>query len=298
MNWPDLKGWPGWARLRRFFGPPMWGLALLSLGCAGGLVWVFVRGLELWWPAYFLYALSAYCLTALCLRIPGALRGKDRWLAAHPKTAARLRDQELSFRVGLYTEQIINFAYGVLRIAAGVVIGSAWIGAEGIYNLAQAMIQLVQILRRKNLGTPVRQWQSYRLCGWLILLMHLTLTGIVFQMVNWNRVEEQGEILVIATAAFTFYKLITSFLEIAKDRKHIHPVDSSVRMLKLSQAFFSLFSLQAGLLHTFGTGQSWEHWLNLASGSAVCMLTAAMGVYMLRRGSREIKALQETTYGS
>lgn len=298
MKKTDLKNWSGWRRILGFFSPPLWALAVLTIGCGGGLVWVFVRGLELWWPSYLLYALSVYWLIALCFRIPGAMNGKKHWLEAHPKTAARLSDRELSFRIGLYVEQIINFGYGVFRIAAGVIIGSAWIGAEGIYNLAQALIQLFQILRRKNPGSVMRQWQSYRLCGGLILLMHLTLTGIVFQMVNWNRVEEQGEILVITTAAFTFFKLITSFLEIAKDRKHAHPVDSSVRMLKLSQAFFSLFSLQAGLLHTFGTGEAWEQWMNLATGSAVCLLTASMGVYMLRRGSREIKTLQETTYGS
>lgn len=293
-----VTGWPGWAALRRFFGLPLGMLLVLSACCCAGLVWVFWRGLDQWWPAYFLYAASAYSLTALCVRLPGALRKKESWMAAHPKASARLGDRELRFRLKLYGDQIINFGYGVLRIAAGVLLGSAWIGADGIYNLAQALIQLFQILRRRNPGTVLRQWRSYRLCGGLILLLHLTLTGIVFQMVNWNRVNERGEILLIATAAFAFYKLISSVLGLVKDRAHEHPVDSSVRMLKLSQAFFAMFSLQAGLLHTFGSGEAWEHWLNLASGSAVCLLTAAMGVYMLCRGSREIKTLQETKHGA
>ena len=127
--------------------------------------------------------------------------------------------------------------------------------------------------------------------------MHLTLIGIVFQMVNWNRVEESGEIMIIATAAFAFYKFISSFLELARDRKHKHPIDSSVRMLELSQAIFAMFSLQAGLLHTFGTGERWEHRLNLAVGCVVCMLTVSMGIYMIRRAGREIKTLQEKTHG-
>ena len=178
-----------------------------------------------------------------------------------------------------------------------MIIGSAWIGEDGIYNLTQALIQLFQILRRKNPGTVRDQWKSYRLCGVLILLMHLTLIGIVFQMVNWNRVEESGEIMIIATAAFAFYKFITRFIDLAKDRKHTRPVDSSVRMLELSQAIFAMFSLQAGLLHTFGTGEAWEHWMNLATGCVVCLMTVAMGIYMIRRANREIKQLQETDYG-
>ena len=178
-----------------------------------------------------------------------------------------------------------------------MIVGSAWIGADGIYNFAQALIQLFQILRRKKPGTMREQWRSYRFCGVLILLMHLTLIGIVFQMVNWNRVEESGEIMIIATAAFAFYKFISSFVDLAKDRKHTRPVDSSVRMLELSQAIFAIFSLQAGLLHTFGTGEVWEYWMNLAVGCVVCLLTVAMGIYMIRRANREIKILQETKNG-
>ena len=68
-------------------------------------------------------------------------------------------------------------------------------------------------------------------------------------------------------------------------------------MLELSQAVFAIFSLQACLLHTFGTGEGWEHWLNLAVGCAVCLLTVTMGIYMIRRASREIKHLQENYDG-
>jgi hypothetical protein len=116
-------------------------------------------------------------------------------------------------------------------------------------------------------------------------------------MVNWNRVEESGEITIIATAAFAFYKFISAFIDLAKDRKHTRPIDSSVRMLELSQAIFAIFSLQAGLLHTFGTGDAWEHWINLAVGCLVCLLTVAMGIYMIRRANREIKHLQEKQHG-
>ena len=136
-----------------------------------------------------------------------------------------------------------------------MILGSAWIGCDGIYNMTQSLIQLFQILRRKYAKTPVQQWKSYRFCGVLILLMHLTLIGLVFQMVNWNRAEEHGQIMIITTALFVFYKLISGFISIAKDRKHAHPVDSSIRMLNLAQAFFAIFSLQASMFHTFGTGE-------------------------------------------
>ena len=292
--WNRFLHWNGWKKIFPF---PVWAEVLLFAACCTCLVWVFMNGLELWWPAYILYGLSAYSLTALCLNLPGAVRMEKDWLKNHPKVEGLLKNKELHFKLELYFEQFVNFAYGIFKIVSGVIVGSAWIGADGIYNFVQALIQLFQILRRKKPGTIQHQWKSYRFCGMLILLMHLTLIGIVFQMVNWHRVEESGEIMIIATAAFAFYKFISSFIDLAKDRKHTHPIDSSVRMLELSQAIFAIFSLQAGLLHIFGTGEPWEHWLNLAVGCIVCLLTVAMGIYMIRRANREMKQLQEKENG-
>ena len=292
--WNRFLQWCGWKKIFPF---PAWAEILLFAACCAGLIWIFVNGLELWWPSYVLYGLSAYGLTALCIHIPAAVRMEESWRRQHPKVDVFLKNEELHFKLELYVEQFINFAYGIFKIVSGVVIGSAWIGADGIYNMTQALIQLFQILQRKKQGTILAQWKSYRVCGVLILLMHLTLIGIVFQMVNWHRVEESGEIMIIATAAFAFYKFISSFIDLARDRKHTHPIDSSVRMLELSQAIFAIFSLQAGLLHTFGTGESWEHWLNLAVGCIVCLLTVAMGIYMIRRANRELKKIQENQYG-
>ena len=292
--WRGTVGWNGW---KLIFSLPVPAVLLLNLICGGGLVWVFVSGLEMTVPAYLLYAMSAYSLTVLCWKIPCGIRSGKQWFSRHPKLQGLLVSQELRFQSDLYLNQIINFAYGSFKIGSGVILGSAWIGCDGIYNMAQSLIQLFQILRRKYAKTPEQQWKAYRFCGVLIFLMHLTLTGMVFQTVNWNRAEEHGEIMLITTALFAFYKVITGFVSVAKDRKHIHPVDSSIRMLNLAQAFFAIFSLQASMFHTFGTGAPWEHGMNILTGCTVCLLVISIGIYMIRRGNREIKKRQETDYG-
>ena len=289
MNWKSI--------VKRVFPFPFWADVLFFLFCAAALIWVFVNGLENWWPAYALYVLSAYTLTAVCIKLPAAMKTTKRWLDDHPKVVVLLKDKELKFKAELYFEQFLNFAYGIFKIVSGVFIGSAWIGCDGIYNMTQALIQLFQILRRQKPGTLVQQWKSYRFCGFLILLMHLALIGIVFQMINWNRAEDAGEIMVIATAVFAFYKFTGAFLDLAKDRKHTRPIDSSIRMLEFAQAIFAIFSLQASMFHTFGTGASWEHQLNIITGSTVCLLIVSMGFYMIRRANREIRKIQETNHG-
>jgi len=292
--WIATVSWIGWKKIFRL---PLLLTVSLCAVCAAGLVYVFANSLEQRIPSYFLYALSAYSLCALCVQLPSGIRRVKAWLREHPTISALLENQSFMFSFELYFEQFINFAYGIFKIVTGVLVGSAWVGADGIYNLTQALIQLFQILRRKNPGTITQQWKSYRVCGVLVLLMHLTLTGIVFQMINWNRYEDHAGYMIFATAAFAFYKIISSFIHVAKDRKHTHPIDSSVRMLELSQAIFAIFSLQASLLHTFGTGESWEGLLNTVTGCVVCLMVASMGVYMIRRGNREIKKIQENQNG-
>jgi len=112
-------------------------------------------------------------------------------------------------------------------------------------------------------------------------------------MIRYHMAEEYPGYMIFATAAFTFYKLIKTFLEVAKDRKHAAPVDSSVRLMELSQAFFNLFSLQVALLHVFGQDLAWAGLMNTLTGSAVSLLMVAMGVYMLRRSKRELRKLTE-----
>ena len=301
-GWSALAHWQGWQTLQKALKapvctPPFALIVSLFLASMSALVWVFVRHRETWFLSYFVYALSAYSLTALCVRFPSAIREIKAWLANHPKLASALKNEEWKFVQGLYYEQFINFFYGIFKVISGVLHGSAWTGADGIYNLAQAFIQLFQILRRKKPGTLEKQWRSYRFCGVLVLFMHLTMTGPIFQMVNWNRSDDQGQIMVIATAAFAFYKIISAFLDVAQDRKHAHPVDSSVRLLNLSQAIFSLFSLQVTMIHVFGTGEIWEKRLNFGSSCVTCLLVAAMGVYMIRRANREIRKIQEKNNG-
>ena len=286
--WTVTANWKGWKSICIL---PLAVAIPLFVACGVVLIRIFMQEMDQQPWIFGLYGLSAYLLLTLCVKLPTGVKNLGCWLEQHPKLLAVLHNEELKFAGKLYLEQFINFAYGIFKIVSGVIIGSAWIGCDGIYNLVQAWIQLFQILHRRKTGTLRQQWNAYRFCGFLILLMHLSLIGIVFQMVNWNRAEESGEILIIATALFAFYKFISSFVDLAKDRKHTHPVDSSVRMLELSQAIFAIFSLQAGMLHTFGTGESWEHYLNLAVGCAVCLLTVSMGIYMILRANREMKEI-------
>lgn len=290
--WRRIGAWSGWKKL--LFPHPLLVGALTVLSAAG-LFWAFFTGNENSIPAYLLYTVAFYALVILIARIVKMIplvKQKTRENPVFQKLKGSKQDGAFDF--GFYLEQFINFVYGVFKIASGIWYGSAWIGADGIYNFSQGLIQLYQILRHKKDMTRKQQWRAYRQCGYMMIALHLTMTGMVFQMIHMGRHEDYSEIMIIATAAFTFYKLIVAFVDMAKDRKHENPVDSSVHFLNFSQAIYNLFVLQVGLLWVFGgSGFAPAKLMNSLTGGAVCLLVCSMGIYMLWRSNRDMKKREE-----
>lgn len=305
-GWTAWLGWSGWKKIGAWSGwkkvlfPHWLVVATIMLLSILGLSWTFLTGHENSIVAYLIYCISAYALVVLILfAVKFAPKAKKR--IEQDPLAQKIKEKERSegaFGIGMYAEQCINFVYGIFKIASGVVHGSAWIGADGIYNLAQGLIQLYQILRHKKATDIQGQWKAYRQCGFMMIVLHLTMTGMVFQMIHMGRHEDSSEIMIIATAAFTFYKLINTFVNVAKDRQHKNPVDSAVYFLDLSQALYNLFVLQVGLLWVFGgAGFAYQKLMNSLTGGAVCLLVCCMGFYMLWRSRRDMKKLEETQNG-
>lgn len=299
LHWPVWKkigSWNGW---RKLLFPHAAVVIALTLLAGVGVPWVFLTGRENSIVAYPLYCVAFYALVILILLLLKVLpKAKER--IDHNPLAQKIIEKEHdgAFGIGMYAEQLVNFLYGFFKIAAGVIQGSAWIGGDGIYNLAQGLIQLYQILRHKKITDLKGQWKVYRQCGFMMIALHLTMTGMVFQMIHMGRHEEYPGYMIFATAAFTFYKLIKAFVNVAKDRKHKHPVDSAVRFLDFSQALYNLFVLQVGLLWVFGSADyAYQKLMNSLTGGAVCLLVCGMGFYMLWRAKRDMRKLEETENG-
>ena len=289
-GWKVMAHWTGWKKIFRIH--PLL-TVLLTVLSAAGLTWVFAAGLDTHAVAYVIYCAAFYTLVVLLLRLPEMVSGAVSLVHRFPLADRVLGDRELRFRMGLYREQLVNFGYGVFKCAAALFFRDAWMGTEGFYNLVQGFIQLVQILKRRKNPTLQQQWKSYRLCGYLMFALHLSTTGLAFLMIRYHMAEEYPGFMIFATAAFTFYKLIKTFLEVAKDRKHTAPIDSSVRLLELSQAVFNLFCLQVARRHAFGGDFPQAGMMNTLTGTAVSVMMAGTGIYMLRRSKRELRKQTE-----
>lgn len=263
-------------------------VVLLVIAGAAGLVWVFAGGNEDSWIAYLVYVLSFYALTVACTAlIPWAV-SLSKKLKELPKLST---DQQL--KVKLYPGLTINLAYGIFQIITGLLYATTWMWTNGIYNIALAMIRFTVLMyERKLVHSKDEQqqlhlgWTCYRLCGFLLLILNLTLTGIVFQMIWQGEGSHYPELVLYAVAAFTFYRLTISIINVFKSRKNTSPILAATRNLDLMVALMSIFSLQTAMFSTFGGDFQYQLLMNSLTGGSVCLLVVLSALGMILHGNK------------
>lgn len=267
----------------------------MAAGCALG--WVFWKGYDTRWFAYPIFALAFYALTVVCVWLVPKFVA---W-AKKPPEQRRIRfplEPKKDFVRSLRISRLVNIAYGVFHVAAGYFMKSPWMGSNGLYYLVSALILEVLVgYERKVAGINDDNrrlrtgWRVYELCGGLLFLLNLTMTGLVFQIIWQGHGEEYPGLLVFAVATYTFYKLIIAILRLVQCRKNRSPILGVARNMDMIEAMMSIFTLQTGMFAAFG--QDFEHQtlMNCITGGAVCLLVVAGALGMMLHGRRRRKEI-------
>lgn len=271
--------------------------ALLSVIFGVGLVWLFVMGYDSRWFAYPIFVGSFYALVVDCVvLIPKTIALVGRWRTAAANREAS--EKEKQFKMGIYRKVLIDLVYGIVQIVQGVLQGSAWVGGYGIYHLGHAAARSILAWYERRLSRQsddaLRQklaWRCYMVCGFALFGVNLTMTGLAFQMIWLGRSPKYSEIMVIAVAAFTFYKLIMAIIRVAACRRSNSPITGAVRNMALTEALMTLFSLQTALLTTFGQDYEQQFLMNSLTGFAVCLSTMLGGLGMILHGRKRMREI-------
>lgn len=271
-------------------------LLLLTILSAAGLIFVFTNGLEAHPVAYVLYPVSAYTLCVLLIASPPLVRKCRDLLYGNARIARYLSQEELRSRSSLYRSTLINLGFGIFKLSIGVYLQSHWFGAVGIYYMVLCLIRflLVQNDRKlRRIHDPEiqlrRQWRSYRVCAWLLLLLNATMSGMVFQVIWQNQSYVYPGYIIYVTAAYTFSRLTVSIVKAFKRRTVSNHVFAAARALDLSVALMAIFALQTAMFATFGaeTDAGTRQLMNSLTGGAVCLAVVCIAALMLLRAKKE-----------
>ncbi len=269
--------------------PPWWVTALVSLAFPA-LIWLFLTGRERTWYAYLIFVLSFYALVLLCIQgIPRAI-GLGR---RHRARATPVAEGSAALTRRIYKALGINLAYALFQIVLGIFQQSPWIGSNGAYHLVQGLIALV-LSRYTRDYREETAWRGYTLCGFLLLILNLTMSAMVFQMVWQGRGKHYPGLLIFAAAAYTFYKLTMAIIRLVQCRGDNSPILGALRNLEHTGAIMSLFFLQTAMFDAFGQNPQQEQIMNLLTGAGVCLLTILGALGMILYGRKQRNRLEQT----
>ncbi len=266
-------------------------VCLLAACGGGGLVWIFLTGRETQWVAYPIYVLSAYGLTVLCLWLVPLLIRLGRACRNRERTEEELaRNFHRSLIMGL----VMNLAYGGFQLVMPWITGSYWDGSQGAYQIIMALIHLVLLGYEKKMAKAAPEdarkigWQGFRATGICLLILHLTMTGVVFQAIWAGETENYPGVLIFAVAAYTFYKVTMAIIRVVQYRKNTSPLWGAAKNVDLCEAQMNLYTLQGALLSVFGTEDQadFRFLMNTLVGGVVCILTVGGAIGMIRHGQK------------
>ncbi|MBQ8893636.1 MAG: hypothetical protein IJ043_04425 [Clostridia bacterium] len=287
-----------WKKLLRVFYPPVWLMILLGVLSAAVLTAVFVSGRDSNPVAYTFFAISAYTLTAICFSLAKAIPGWHQ--AAKNKAYANqlsnryLTDVHFKVQISLYLSLGINMLYAGTKLFAGIYSRSVWFITLAAYYF---LLSLMRFLLLRTMGSKEEglELKRCRLCGMILLVMNLALSGVVILVIRQNRGFEYPGMLIYVMASYTFYALVTSIINLVKYRRYNSPVLTASKIIKLVAALVSLLSLETAMLAQFGGEDPAFNRLMIGlTGGGVSLLVICAALYLIITST---KKMQGASYG-
>lgn len=242
------------------------------------------------------YILAFYTLTILCVRLPQLLRFVRRLKRENRYVSRWLRDPRLRVNVTLILNVTWNGAYAALQLGLGIYHRSHWFCSLGGYYLCLAVMRgflLRHTLRHLPGENMHKELRHYRTCGLIFLLMNLTLSGMMLQMVRENPAMSHHEIITIAMATYTFTTLTMAIVNVVRYRKYNSPAMSASKAISLAAALVSMLTLEGTMLSSFGSMPRETQILFLGlSGGGVSLFIILTAIYMILQSNKKIRYME------
>lgn len=271
-------------------------LYLLSGAAAALSIWQAVFGRIPEFAGYLLYALAfvLLCVGIFYLQRDVRRLGKDVVLPLierNPLTRRAYRDYEYRTLVTAACGTAINLGFTVYNGIWGILNHSVWFITMAVYYSLLGGMRFFSIQAKRKADMEREREKAFRReiavmkgDGVVLLLMTTALGSIVFYKITGNMVTPYSAELAIATAAYTFYKLIFAVRNMLKVRGLGSLILTAVRNIAFADALVSLFSLQVLMMVSFSSesSETYEVMMNSITGLMVCATVILMGIWMVR----------------
>lgn len=248
--------------------------------------------------SYVSYMFSFYSLTIVCLRIPQIIEFIKKYKNSNKLLVRYQNDINFRINLSLYLSLVLNIAYSIFQLCLGLYHKSFWFISMSVYYVLLSLMRfyLVNHTKKNKPGENLLiEYKRYNICGWVMLLMNLIVTAIIFFIIYFDRTFYHHQITTIALAAYTFLTFSLSIYNFIKYRKFNSPVYSAAKSINLVAACVSMMTLTTTMLTTFGGEDVVEYKKLLLTmvGVVVSLFILTISIQIIIFTSKNLKKLKE-----
>lgn len=248
---------------------------------------------------YILYGLSFYSLLIFCLRIPNIIKYFKRLKTENKYVSKWFNDPHLRINVSLYGSFLWDFIYSIFQFLLGIYNKSFWFYTLSAYYFLLAIMRyyLSKHTKKYKAGEMYEmELKKYNFCGWMLLLMNIIVSVMIFFFIYWNKTFYHHEIITIAIATYTFIAFTVAIVNYVKYKKYKSFIYSIVKTISLVSASVSMMTLTVTMLTTFGSDSN-EYFNKIMIrfvGAAVAIFIIVMAIIVIINSKKKKKELKET----
>lgn len=278
-NWVEILCFPKWWIVWILFNVSV----VLLVYSLSGNAWTIVQ--------YPSYALATYTLFIVVLRLIQLGVRLKRLMYRNAFTYSLISDKEKRFVWGLGISFMTNLLFGLLKMGLGYYYESNWFKALGAYYIVLGMMRVLLFISGRNKENIKKKnvWKIHGACGWMMLIIHLIMTGMVILMLRFNRYFDYPGVLVYVFALYAFYAIGISTWDVIRYWKDYNPILSASKKIQFSCALMSILALQSALLTQFNQDDVYQVWMNTLTATFVCVCILVIAISMIVKARRELQ---------
>ncbi|MDE6059279.1 MAG: hypothetical protein K2G44_04480 [Clostridia bacterium] len=191
-----------------------------------------------------------------------------------------------------------SIAFAIMNGVIAVREQSVWYGALAGYYVLLILFRGITVAAdrlSKRKCNDERAYAStrnkiYLGCGAFLVIVEIAMCIAVTQMVMYGRPVRGGTIFAIATAAYTFYKIVMAIVHVVKASKYKDPVSQALRNLNFADACMSMASLTVLMLSVFDEGNdlTFAIAMKACAGFAACAAVLAVATVMIVKAAKKL----------
>lgn len=195
---------------------------------------------------------------------------------------------------------IINVGFALFNETLGIINSSSFYITIGIYYLLLAVLKFTIFINNRKIKSidqndkKIFELNIYEKSGIIMLILDICFISSVIQMILGKKSINNNEIIAIAMAAFTFYKLSLAIYNLFKARRYNNYVIQAVRNITFVDALTSLISLEVTMLYVFQSENDGSMFvLKIVTGCVVSIMAMVISIYMIINSIRQKKVIND-----